>query len=280
MSKKSVLLSCLIVCLCASSCWAQQLKMAVFPRRSAPQTMKMFKPLAAAMSKELGVEVKLVLSKDFPTFWKGVKGKQYDIVHFSPSHFLPAQKNFGYSALVQNVEFGRESLSAVIYARKDSGISTAADLKGKKVVFGGGKKSFFAYIAPTYILRKAGLQKGDYQEQIAKNPFNAVMAAYTKAGDAGCASDITLEMPPMKKKVKAEELQAVGQVGPLPQLLWATGERVDADLKGKLEAFFLGLKAKPQGPALLKGAKISNFTKVGDYSLVKEVVEVATGEKY
>ena len=269
----------LLVCAMASSvASAAELKMAIFPRRPPAATMKMFKPLAKKLSQELGNPVKLVISKDFPTFWKGVASKKFDIVHFGPYHLLLAEKKFGFSPLVQNEEFNSNTLTAVIWARKDSGIKDAAGLKGKKIIFGGGKKALFAYIAPTYILRKAGLKQGDYKEQVAKNPFGAVIGAYRKAGDAGCASSITLNMPNMKGKVKAAEMANVGEVGPLPQLVWATGEKVDAATKEKLKSIFLGLKAA--SPKLLKQMKVTNFSEITDYTLLKEVVKVATGQEF
>ncbi len=254
--------------------------MAIFPRRAPGDTMKMFKPLAVALSQEVGVPVKLVVSKDFPTFWKGVKSKQFDIVHFSPYHFLLAEQKFGYTSLVQNEEAGANTLSSVIYVRKDSGITSAADLKGKKILFGGGKKALFSYIGPTYILRQSGLQAGDYTEKIAKNPFGAVLAAHKGAADAGCASNLTIGMAKITKRIQPGEMITVGSVGPLPQLLWATGERVDTGLKGKIEGFFLNLKGSSQGDALLKGAKITNFTPVTDYTMVREVVNRVTGENF
>jgi ABC-type phosphate/phosphonate transport system substrate-binding protein len=71
---------------------AQELKIGIFPRRAAPTTMKMFKPLADALAKEAGCKTKIILSKNFSYFWKGVKGKKFDIVHFSPYHFLLLKK--------------------------------------------------------------------------------------------------------------------------------------------------------------------------------------------
>ena len=47
----------------------QPLRVGVFPRRSYSATKKAFTPFVEHLSRELGVEVKLVLFKDFKNFW-------------------------------------------------------------------------------------------------------------------------------------------------------------------------------------------------------------------
>jgi phosphonate transport system substrate-binding protein len=183
-----------------------------------------------------------------------------------------------YRSLVQNEEFGQNTLTAVMYTRKDSGINSISDLKGKKVIFGGGKKALFAYIAPTYLLRVNGLQKGDYKEQIAKNPYNSIYAVFNKVGEAGCASNITLGLPNVKKKIKVDDLKKIGEIGPLPHLLWAVTQGMEPDMYKKVKTFYLELARTEEGKKILKKAKLTNFSEVTDYSLVKKVIKKATGE--
>ena len=60
-----------------------ELKLGVFPRRSAKISHKAFTPLAQKLSQELGENVDLILSKDFNAFWKSVKNNEFDIIHYN-----------------------------------------------------------------------------------------------------------------------------------------------------------------------------------------------------
>ena len=149
-----------LVTLMGSSVALADLKMGVFPRRSVAATHKLFKPLADKLSKELGEPVQLVVAKDFKAFWEGVQRKEYDLVHYNQYHYLLSHKGGGYNVIAVNEEFGTSQIAGALSVRKDSGIGSVAELKGKTVLIGGGKKAMGSYIAVTAILKKAGLEAG------------------------------------------------------------------------------------------------------------------------
>jgi len=111
--------------------------MGIFPRNKATETTTMYTPLASYMSERLGRQVILVTSKDFDTFWKGVKEQKYDIVHYNQYHYIHSAQ--AYRVIAHNQEFGKDAVAGALYVRKDSGISTVAQLRGRTIIFGGGK---------------------------------------------------------------------------------------------------------------------------------------------
>jgi phosphonate transport system substrate-binding protein len=172
------------------------LTMGVFPRRNAKVTMKLFNPIAKYLSRKLGREVELVISKDFESFWEGVTEQRYDLVHYNQYHYLESHKKYGYQVIAKNEEFGSSRISGVITIRVDSGIRSVLDLKGKKIVFGGGPKAMMSYIVPTYLLREGGLRAGDYEEAFARNPPNAILSAYFRQSAAAGAGRPMLRSSP------------------------------------------------------------------------------------
>ncbi|MGD8639645.1 MAG: PhnD/SsuA/transferrin family substrate-binding protein [Gammaproteobacteria bacterium] len=170
--------------------------MGVFPRRNAKVTMKLFNPIAKYLSRKLGREVELVISKDFESFWEGVTEQRYDLVHYNQYHYLESHKKYGYQVIAKNEEFGSSRISGVITIRVDSGIRSVLDLKGKKIVFGGGPKAMMSYIVPTYLLREGGLRAGDYEEAFARNPPNAILSAYFRQSAAAGAGRPMLRSSP------------------------------------------------------------------------------------
>ncbi len=84
-----------------------------------------------------------------------------------------------YKVIAHNKEFGKDAVAGALYVRKDSGITALAQLRGRTMLFGGGKDAMLSYIAPVYMMMQAGLKKEDFKIEFAVNPPNAVLASTT-----------------------------------------------------------------------------------------------------
>ena len=255
------------------------INMGVFPRRPIGKTVKAFKPLAIKLEKELGEPVKLIVPKNFKAFWKGVKSNKYDLVHYNQYHYLLSHKAQGYKVIIANEEKGNKLIAGTISVRKDSGIKTVKDLKGKTILFGGGKKAMGSYIAPTYMLKKAGLVAGkDYKVRFAKNPPSAVIATFNKAADAAGAGNIILKVKGVTKKIDVSQMTILVESPSFVHLTWAVkGDMPKAKAK-KIQKIMANLKKTD--PKVLKSALVTNFHKAkdSDYKKVREIVKYALGE--
>lgn len=250
-----------------------ELVFGIIPRRPAPTTQKMFKPLIDEISSHIGSPIRIVYSKNFDLFLNDIQSENFDFAHVGISHYLTAKKH-NYRLLAKNEEFGKSTITSVLYVRKDSGISTLADLKGKTIVFGGDQQSLIPYVGPTYLLWKNGLQPSDYRGQVAQNPYNAVYAVHKRAGDAGCAADITLNLENVKGKIETDELAILAKLGPFPHLPWIASKRIDSEMFIKIQNFLLNLDKSEKGKKLLENAKLTNIVPVqeSEYLLVEEVI--------
>ena len=255
------------------------LNMGVFPRRPIGKTVKAFKPLAVKLEKVLGEPVNLIVPKNFKAFWKGVKSNKYDIVHYNQYHYLLSHKNQGYVPIIANQEKGADLIAGTISVRKDSGIKSVQDLKGKTILFGGGKKAMGSYIAPTYMLKKAGLVAGkDYKVRFAKNPPSAVIATFNKAADAGGAGNIILKVKGVTKKIDVSQMKILVESPAFTHLTWAVkGDMPKAKAK-KIQDTMANLKKTD--PKVVKSALVTDFQKVSDkdYKKVREIVKYALDE--
>jgi len=254
--------------------------MGVFPRRPIAVTHKAFTPLAKELEKQLGEKVKLVIAKNFKDFWKGVKSKQYDLVHYNQYHYLLSKK-LGYKVILANEEFGNKQIAGSLSVRKDSGIKSVADLKGKTILFGGGKKAMGSYIAPTAILKKAGLEAGkDYTVKFAKNPPSAVIGVFNKAAGAAGSGNVILKIKGVKKKVDTSQMTILAESDKFVHLPWAVKGDMPADKSKKIQTIMTSLKGSPEGAKILKSAKVTNYQVVtdADFDKVKEITKFAIGE--
>ena len=251
------------------------LTMGIFPRRPAAVTNKLFKPLAEMMSQQLGEKVDLVVTKDFKSFWAGVESGKFDIVHLNQYHYILAHDKQGYQVFAANEENGSRTIAGAITVRKDSGIDSLAGLKGKTILFGGGRKAMGSYIAPTALLKKEGLKEGvDYTAQFAKNPPGAAISLFHKAADAAGTGNVILGLGAVKKKIDVSQLKILAESEPYVQLPWAARKDMDPAKVKKIAEMMISL---PKGDAVLESAKVTAFFSAtdADFEKVREIADFA-----
>ncbi len=251
------------------------LVMGVFPRRNVKLTHRMFTPLAEYLSLKLGREVQLKTTKDFKTFWAALNKREFDLVHFNQYHYVVAHDELGYDALVKNVEFGENAIAGSIMVRTDSGIKSIEDLRGKKVLFGGGPRAMISYIVPTYMLRMAGLKKGDYVEAFAKNPPNAIISAYHKQADAAGIGAIVARLNMVNQVIDISKMEYLARGEPLTHLPWAVKDDMPQETRDKIQKIMIGLKDSVSGQAVLDSIEMSDMQPVSDsdYDRHREIIK-------
>lgn len=258
-----------LLCLAAAAAFVpvvqaaeEPLIMGVFPRRNAAETAKLFTPMAAYLGERLGREVKLVTSRNFDSFWRAVTEQRYDIVHYNQYHYIRSAKN--YKVIAHTQEFGKDAVAGVLFVRKDSGITEVSQLRGRTVIFGGGKDAMLSYIAPRYLLMQAGLKEGDFRTEIAVNPQNALVALYHRQADAAGGGDVVLDQPVIKSAINAEEIRLLAETEPLLFLPWAVKRTIPAKLADSIQSTLLDLKNSDAGRQVLKSAIMTGMGNAGD----------------
>ena len=257
-----------------------ELRLGVFPRRSSNVTQSMFKPLADALSQALNRKIVLETTYDFASFWEKVADNSYDIVHYNQYHYIKSHHDYGYRVIVRNVEFGHEKIAGSILVRKDSNIETLQDLRGKKIIFGGGQKAMMAYIMPTYLLRQAGLEKGDYFERFALSPPKAVVATYFRQAVAAGAGSYLLDLPTVKKEIDTSEMKYLATSQQMTHLPWAVNESMSDELALKIRTTMVDLYNTEEGKNILKTMRITKLLPANDsdFEAHREITKVVLGE--
>ncbi|HEX2828723.1 MAG TPA: PhnD/SsuA/transferrin family substrate-binding protein [Burkholderiales bacterium] len=245
----------------------QQLVLGIFPRYNATETATMYVPLAEHLSRRLGnARVSVVTAKDFDAFWKGVEQQKYDIVHYNQYHYIRSSQH--YRVIGHSKEFGRSAVAGAIYVRKDSGITDLAQLRGRTVIFGGGKDAMMSYIGPRFLMMRAGLKDGDFKTEFAINPPNALLALYHRQADAAGGGDILIDLPVVKNAINSGELRILATTEPLLFLPWAVKHTMPAKQREAIQAILTELDKTDAGKAVLKAAKTSGIEKAEDKDYV------------
>jgi phosphonate transport system substrate-binding protein len=234
----------------------------IFPRYKATETTTKFAPLANYLGEKLGRKVTLETSKDFDAFWNGVTSKRYDIVHYNQFHFIRSARD--YQVIAHSQEFGKDAVAGALYVRKDSGITALSQLRGRTVIFGGGKDAMLSYIGPRYLLMQAGLKEGDFKTELAVNPPNALIALYHKQADAAGGGDILVDLPVVRSAIDARQVRILATTEPLLFLPWAVKRSMPARLRESIQAILVDLGSTPAGREVLKAAGTTQLGKAGD----------------
>jgi phosphonate transport system substrate-binding protein len=257
----------------------QDLALGVFPRYNATETTTMYTPLAHYLSERVGRKVNLVTSKDFDAFWRGVEEQRYDIVHYNQFQYIRSAHT--YKVIAHTQEFGRSAVAGAVYVRKDSGITHLSQLRGRTIIFGGGKDAMMSYIAPLFLLMQAGLKETDFRSEFAVNPPNALLALYHRQADAAGGGDILMDLPIVKNAINPQELRILGTTEPLLFLPWAVKRTMSPRLREAIQAALTELSRAETGSHVLKAAKTTSIegAEDKDYAPHRRMTEAVFGRK-
>ena len=240
----------------------EPLTLGIFPRNRAAETMAMYSPLAQHLSERLGRKVILVTARDFESFWKEVTEQRYDIVHYNPYHYVQSAQ--AYKVIAYNQEFGKNAIAGALFVRKDSGITSIAQLRGRTIMFGGGRDAMLSYIAPRFLLMQAGLKEGDFVTKFAVNPPNALLALNNGQADAAGGGEILIDLPAVRNAIDVQGLTVLGKTEPLLFLPWAVKRAMPPKLAGAVQSTLLGLGNSEAGKNVLHAAKTTSIGKADD----------------
>jgi len=258
------------------------LLLGMLPRLNPIETTRMYLPLVKYLNQHLERKVQLVTPKNFTTFWENVTSKHFDIVNFNQFHYVKAHKEIGYDVFGVIEEFGESTIAGSVIVRKDSGINTVQDLKGKHIIFGGGKKAMQSYIYATYLLMQQGLNPGDYTHSIARTPSNAIFATYFKQASAGGIGDKVLSLPAVTQKIDTTQIRFLVKGKQYPHLPWAFKDSLPQSLKQQIAELMLNLKNTAEGKNVLAQANLTGFVKARDqdFNPHRAIIYKVLGEQY
>lgn len=273
-----------VVCLlCMTVDAIAEVTVGIFPRRAAASTLKLYTPLVKALSIEMGEPFKLVVVKDFKRFWEAVVNQEYDLVHYNQYHYIRSHKEQGYRVLVANKEHGSGKIAGMLAVRKDSNINSIEDLRGKSIIFSGGRKAMVAYIAPTAMLKRAGLQEGkDYKVRFTKNSPSALVGVHNRFIHAAGTGNIALEVKAVTQTIDVSKLKVLAEGEKFVHLPWAASKNLSRKKQERIRKFMVDLSNTVEGRKILKAARVDGFYAVrdGDFQRVRKITDYVLGEKF
>lgn len=197
------------------------------------------------LKKAVGVaEVKLVFSRDrnYESLMTKVGAGEVDIAWLSTVAYLRGRDRYRLQPLVRPIRGNATSYRGIIIVRKDSGVKTLADLRGKRIGWVDPESSS-GYIFPRALLLQAGLDPArDLREERFLQKHDAVVwNVFLGKVDAGACFDDARKL--LGNPLMIERLDVIGRTEPIPNEPIVCRSDLPAPLIARLREAFLALDA-------------------------------------
>ena len=140
---------------------AEPLKIAFISYANPQQVAQDIGPIVKYLEPYVGVPIKGFVTLDYGSTVEAMRGAQADLAFVDPLAFMMAHEQIGAKPLLLEVySSGNPSYHSCIWVRKDSGIRTITELKGKVIAFAD-QIDMSGHLLPRDIFVQKGLLGGD-----------------------------------------------------------------------------------------------------------------------
>jgi phosphonate transport system substrate-binding protein len=249
---------------------------------SLAETKARFEPLTAYLSEKTGRPFEPVFVNTFD-FEDLVREKKVDFIHSNSILPVIFKEAYGLEILAAEVR-GRygERDAGCIFSRKDSGIKTFDDMRGKTMVFGPALAPF-GYLAQYDLMLANGL---DPEEDLAYYAIpsgsfkheKVIYAVFFGRYDVGAVPRLDLDHMVRDGKISMDDFYIIAESEPMPYCTVGTMPHVDPALVRKLKETLVNLKrdetvlVNGEVRRILDSAWIDGFVEVhdSDYDCIRE----------
>lgn len=251
------------------------IRFAVHPLHNPELLNKVFGPLIAYLNENIKeVRFQLEASVNYTAFEEKLKKREVEFALPNPYQTVMSV-SYGYKV------FGKmgddHNFRGIILVRKDSGIKSIKDLKGKTISYPAAT-ALAATMLPQYFLASHGLKITDTKSAYVGSQESAIMNVYLKTSEAGATWP-----PPWKAFVEknpemARELKVQWQTETLPNNGLVVRDDISPELVNKVKKVIFDLHRHQQGQKILQGIGLSKFEPADEttYIPVKKFLDVFT----
>lgn len=212
-----------------------------------------YAPVFNGITEHYGIHFELRVGASYAAVVEGMCNDQADIAWYGAVTFGQAHDRCGVDLLAVDVLKGDSSYYSGIFVRKDSGIKTIADMKGKSMAFGS-PNSTSSFNFPVAMLIAAGVDPvKDLKKVIIAGSHSASIAALSEGKvDAAAASYNSFGKAVKKEVIDPAQFQPLAKSQPIPNPPMAMNKKLDDSLKAKLRLAFGDIHNKID-PAKIRG---------------------------
>ena len=243
------------------------LRVSAIPDENPNELLRIYAPFAEYLGKQVGMKVQFVPVVDYAATVEGLAAKKLDLVWYGGFTSVQAVRRTEGKATRLAMRREDAEFKSVFITRKDSGIRSLTDLKGKTFSFGS-VSSTSGHLMPRFFLLKNGINPDrDFAQKPAFSGAHDATALWVESGkvDAGALNFLVWEKLVETRKVDLGKVTVFWTTPPYVDYVWTARSDLDPGLREKIAAAFLKLKYEnPEHRRLLDLHRTKGYIKAQD----------------
>lgn len=230
----------------------KELRISAIPDENPQEMLRIYSPFADYLTKEIGMPVKFVPVVDYAATVEGLAAGKLDMVWYGGLTSVQAIRQAkGATRIIMRKEDAQ--FKSYFITRKETGIRSLQDLKGKTFSFGS-VGSTSGHLMPRYFLLKAGINPERDFSRFSFSGAHDATAAWVEAArvDAGALNFLVWDKLVETKKVDTGKVVVFWTTPPYVDYVWTVRGGLDRRVVEKISKAFLKLDYhKPEDRKLL-----------------------------
>jgi len=259
---------------------ADRLHLVLTPSQKPTDLMATGEEFGQVLGKLVGMPVRVTVASDYAAVIEALRNRTADLAFVHPGGYVLASREAKATIVAKNLWHGKSSFTSRIYVRRDAGIKTVEDLRGKTIAFVDPASSS-GYIYPMVLLIKRGLvtnrdPKSFFKEVVFSGAHDASMRALLNGHvDAIASFDMAREQY-LKDIAEREQLIFVAETEPIPEAGIAARDGLDPATFAKVRAALLQIRGPAHAALLKRLYEIDGFATAEDreYDPVRAAIEL------
>ncbi len=219
----------------------KELRISAIPDENPQELLRIYRPFADYLSKEIGIPVKFTPVVDYAATVEGLAGNKLDMVWYGGLTSVQAARMAkGAKRIIMRKE--DTEFKSHFITRKGTGVKDLKDLKGKTFSFGS-VSSTSGHLMPRYYLMKAGINPEKDFSKFSFSGAHDATAAWVEAGrvDAGALNFLVWDKLVANKKVDTDKVVVFYTTPPYVDYVWTVRAGLDNATVEKISKAFLKL---------------------------------------
>jgi phosphonate transport system substrate-binding protein len=244
----------------------------LIPEQNIFKQVERYQPLADYLSKKVGMTIRLTVLPRYGNIIDNFVSSEMDGAFFGSFTYVLAHEKLGVEVLARPVGLdGTSTYHGLIFVRKDSGIKSIQQMKGRRFAFVD-KATTAGYLLPLAYFRGHGK---NYRTFLRESYFtgtheDAILDVLNRKADIGAAKNTVYQRLGGSDDRINKELVIIERSPDVPENGLAVRKDLEDSLKKELKETLLTLHEDPEGMAILKEFGVRCFieTNNNDYRSV------------
>lgn len=232
-------------------------------------------PVVSYLEKELQVPIKHFVATNYAAVIEALKNGSADMGFMGPLPYVMAHHYAGARPILGEVYKGKASYTSRIFVRKDSGIKTLKDLKGKSIAFTDPISSS-GYLYPMELFQSEGLVKKEATDFFGRSYFaggdeQAIRAVLNKFVDAAAIGQFAYNLLRAEER---DDITFIGESKPLPSHCIVVRKGLSSAMTSNLQNALLAIQNGKDKALLENLYGVDGYVKV-EHKTFAEVESIA-----